>query len=84
MSALTGERWMTLSPYLDEALELPVVERGSWLAALGRERPDLVADLERLLAEHEALHRECFLEGAALTPRGRAALAQALRKATGR
>jgi serine/threonine protein kinase/Tfp pilus assembly protein PilF len=64
--ALTGDRWRELSPYLDEALELPLVERGPWLAAIRRSEPGVAADLERLLAEHEALHRERFLEGAAV------------------
>jgi hypothetical protein len=66
MTALTGERWRALSPYLDEALELSAAERGSWLAAIERERPDLAADLRSLLAQHDALDREHFLERAAV------------------
>ena len=34
MSPLTTERWRTLSPYLDEALELDASMRAPWLARL--------------------------------------------------
>ena len=62
MTALTGERWRALSPYLDEALELPAAERGPWLAAVARERPDLAADLQSLLAPGEAYYKMIVLD----------------------
>ena len=40
MSTLSDERWLTLSPYLDEALELDAGERAPWLAWLRRREPD--------------------------------------------
>lgn len=66
MSPLTGHRWRTLSPYLDEALELTTDERGPWLARLRRDDAGLAADLERLLVEREVMQRDGFLEGAAV------------------
>jgi eukaryotic-like serine/threonine-protein kinase len=66
MSPLTTERWLTLSPYLDEALELEAGMRVPWLARLKAEDAGLAADLESLLAERDALDRDGFLEGAAV------------------
>jgi tetratricopeptide (TPR) repeat protein len=66
MPTLTGERWRALSPYLDEALDLAAAEREPWLAKMRGEHPDLAADLESLLAEHEAIDHERFLEGGAV------------------
>jgi len=66
MSTLTGERWRALSPYLDEALDLTAAERAPWLAKVGGEHPELAADLESLLAEHDAIDHERFLEGGAV------------------
>ena len=66
MSTLTGERWRALSPYLDEALELGADEREPWLARLRNHDPGLAADLAGLLAEREVMHRDGFLEGAAV------------------
>jgi serine/threonine-protein kinase len=65
MSALSGERWIALSPHLDKALDLPPDERAPWLARVRGDDPELATDLERLLAEREALDRSGFLEGVA-------------------
>jgi tetratricopeptide (TPR) repeat protein len=61
---LTTERWLALSPYLDEALDLPTEERGPWLARVRRENPGLADDLQSLLDSQEAIARDGFLEGA--------------------
>ena len=66
MSPLTTERWRTLSPYLDEALELQAGQRGPWLARLRLSDPGLAGDLESLLDERDVLDRDGFLEGAAV------------------
>jgi serine/threonine protein kinase/Tfp pilus assembly protein PilF len=67
MSSLSGERWLALSPYLDEALDLGARDRAPWLARVRLENPDVAADLESLLAERENIERDRFLEGAAVT-----------------
>ena len=57
----TYERWQELSPLLDEALDLPVPERHSWLEALRERDPHRAADMGLLLAEHAALDEQGFL-----------------------
>jgi serine/threonine protein kinase len=51
-SALAPERWKRLRPLLDQALDLEPAQRGEFLRGLSRESPDLVEDLQRLLARH--------------------------------
>jgi Tol biopolymer transport system component/serine/threonine protein kinase len=63
MPELDRDRWRALSGRLDEVLELPEEERGPWLAALRDADPLLAADVRALLAEHERIHRDRFLEG---------------------
>ena len=75
MSAFSGERWLAISPYLDEALDLSTDERGAWLARLRTEDASLAADLERLLVEQETLNRAGFLEGAVVSIQPDASLA---------
>ena len=54
--------WQTLSPYLDQALELDNVERTAWLASIRLQNPALAADLETLLQEYHILQEKRFLE----------------------
>src|SRR5688500_1924515 len=61
-SPFSDERWGRLSPYLDQALELDGERRLAWLADLRAGEPEVAAELERLLAEHEAAHGEGFLD----------------------
>jgi serine/threonine protein kinase/tetratricopeptide (TPR) repeat protein len=68
MPSIDPDRWRLLSPYLDEALELAPDARGGWLAAIASRDRALAAELRAMLAEHEAVHRECFLVGAVLDP----------------
>ena len=64
MAPLSPDRWRALSPYLDEALALTRDRRATWLAAIGARDAALGADLESLLAEHEALQESGFMERA--------------------
>ena len=52
MSASSRDRWNEVSPYLDQALDLPKEERASWLAALREREPVIAARVETLLVEH--------------------------------
>jgi serine/threonine-protein kinase len=62
MSTLTPEKWLEVSPYLDQALSLSDEERIVWLEALQKEKPELVRLLQSLLEEHRAVSSEHFLE----------------------
>ena len=70
MPPISPERWRVLSPYLDEALEIPPDERSAWLALIGAGDPALAAELRVMLAEHAVVHESHFLERALLHPRG--------------
>ena len=75
----------TLSPYLDQALDLPADARALWLEGLRATDPALAAEVEALLAENESgrdltfqlwtlisfeLWARHFLDGAARPHRG--------------
>ena len=62
MSTLNPDQWRAVSPYLDQALEMPVAEREPWLQVLRKRDPDLAALLENLLEEQAVLKQEGFLE----------------------
>lgn len=62
MSTLSSERWQEVSPYLDQALALPEADRATWLERLRSEKPELAGIVAKLLAEHQALSAERFLE----------------------
>jgi serine/threonine protein kinase/tetratricopeptide (TPR) repeat protein len=62
MAPLSGDRWRALSPYLDEALELPTADRAAWLASIYARDTGLAVDLQALLAEHDRVHASRFLE----------------------
>ena len=65
---VSPERWRALSPYLDEALEIPTGERGAWLASIQERDGSLAADLRAMLHEHQVLDGSRFLEQAVLDP----------------
>jgi serine/threonine protein kinase len=74
MSTLSPDQWQAVSPYLDQALDMPDEERKAWLMALGEQNPTLAAHLQKLLDEHRVLAQERYLEkGSVLLP-GHAAL----------
>jgi eukaryotic-like serine/threonine-protein kinase len=62
MSTLSPDRWKAASPYLDQALEMPVEARADWLEAIRRQDPSLAADVEALLTEHQIMAAKRFLE----------------------
>ncbi|HXU47020.1 MAG TPA: serine/threonine-protein kinase [Thermoanaerobaculia bacterium] len=59
---MKSERWRRVSPHLDRLLELAGEGRRRYLADLGRDDPELAADLGRLLDEERALRDEQYLE----------------------
>ena len=46
MSTLSPDWWQAVSPYLDQALEMPDEERAAWLASLREQNPVLAAHLQ--------------------------------------
>jgi serine/threonine protein kinase/Tfp pilus assembly protein PilF len=62
MSPITSNRWQSLSPYLDKALEMPEQERSVWLSSLRAEDPDLAREINKLLQEYIAASQEQYLE----------------------
>ena len=60
-TTLTPERWQEVSPHLDHALSLSESERAAWIETLRKEKPELAAILQNLLAEHAAADDEEFL-----------------------
>jgi serine/threonine protein kinase/tetratricopeptide (TPR) repeat protein len=62
MPPLNADRWRALSPYLDEALELPTADRAGWLASIRARDAGLAIDLQTLLGEHDRIHESRFLE----------------------
>ncbi len=59
---MKGDRWLVVSPHLDEVLELSDEERLGYLAELGIADPSIAADLDVLLDEEQALRDEAYLE----------------------
>lgn len=70
MSTLSPERWLEISPYLDQALSLSEEERKGWLKFIQTKDPALAAVLARLLEEQRLAAVDHFLEKApqTLTP----------------
>ena len=69
MPAIPPDRWRALSPYLDEALEIPTSDRRTWLASIRLQDPALASDLQMMLVEQDVVHESRFLERAVLDPR---------------
>jgi eukaryotic-like serine/threonine-protein kinase len=72
MTGIPSTRWQILSPLLDELLELDSSCRPDRLAAIRQDDARLADELQALLAEEDAVDRDAFLEGSALS--GEAAL----------
>jgi serine/threonine protein kinase len=71
MSTLTPEQWKRVSPYLDEALELPPEQRAEWLLTLSEKDAELASLVQALLDEQRQVEQEGFLERSPLqTGRG--------------
>jgi eukaryotic-like serine/threonine-protein kinase len=62
------QRWPTLSPLLDELLDLDAAGRTARLARCRATDPRLAQDLAELLARQPALDAEAFLEGEVMPP----------------
>src|SRR5215831_14124057 len=62
MATPDTDRWRTISPYLDQALEMSEDEQSVWLSRIHSQDPGLAAQLQSLLAENRALSEEGFLE----------------------
>jgi serine/threonine protein kinase/TolB-like protein/Flp pilus assembly protein TadD len=58
----SAERWRALQAHFERLLERTPDERAEWLAGLRAENPALADDLETLVADHEALEKDRFLE----------------------
>lgn len=62
MPALSAERWRAISPYLDQALDLPTADRAAWLESICARDAGLAVDLQTLLAEQDRVRPSRFLE----------------------
>lgn len=62
MSAMTPQRWQAASQHLDRLLDVDSLTRREALDALRVEDPLVAADVEALLADHEAANAARFLE----------------------
>ncbi|HEX5476059.1 MAG TPA: protein kinase [Vicinamibacterales bacterium] len=70
------DRWQSLSPFLDQALDIDdEAERDRWLHALRERDPETAEGLARLLAQHRAVVAGGFLERGVPLPPGGGALA---------
>src|SRR5512133_905440 len=63
MTRLDPDRWQALEPLLDQALDLPVPDRGPWLDRLRASDPRLAVELAGLLRQDGAAERAGFLSG---------------------
>src|SRR5215211_8826217 len=63
MISQNADWWQSISPHLDQILEIPLEERPAWLATLRQRDAELADQLESLLREHAVLARDGFLEG---------------------
>ena len=68
MPRISPDRWRVLSPYLDEALDIPAEGRGAWLASISAKDASLAAELRGILAQHQIVHDSAFLEHTVLDP----------------
>ncbi len=53
--------WSEVAPHLDRALDLEGAERDTWLTELTVTRPDIAAEVRKLLARHALLDSQGFL-----------------------
>ncbi len=65
---VTAQEWQTLSPLVDEALDMAVAERRAWVESLPNISPELRVKLYQLVAQHGAPETQNFLEALPLIP----------------
>jgi serine/threonine protein kinase/tetratricopeptide (TPR) repeat protein len=68
MAGFDPIRWQAVSPYLDRALEMTREDLAGWLTTLRAELPAIASDLEKLLADREALGAASFLDDGVAVP----------------
>ena len=68
LPGIDPKRWSSLSPLLDELLDLPAHARAARLAVLRAQDPAQADMLAQLMDQLTEIDREAFLEGPALTP----------------
>jgi len=68
MTRRNPDWWQSISPHLDQVLEIQPEERSAWLATLRQRDAELADELESLLREHAVLAREGFLEDGVEAP----------------
>ncbi|HEV8200983.1 MAG TPA: serine/threonine-protein kinase [Candidatus Polarisedimenticolia bacterium] len=78
MAVLDPDRWHAASPHLERALEMDPDQRTTYLAELRARDPRLAGDVEDLLAAHQALTAEAFLDEPPAAPGAEAHAGQAL------
>jgi len=66
VAKLSPDQWQELSPYLDQALEMPAEERAAWLRAIHEKDSAMAALLQALLEEQQWIQEEGFLESSPL------------------
>ena len=64
------ERWLVVSPYLDQALDMPATQLDAWLRELESSDSRIAADVRRLLAVQANEGFSSFLNGQAAEPPG--------------
>jgi tetratricopeptide (TPR) repeat protein len=64
---VNAARWAALSSHLDHALDLAPAERERWVAALEAQQPTVYRELRALLAAHDAISDDPFLQEAVRT-----------------
>ena len=62
MTPISAALWPEVSRLLDQALDLPVAERPTWLERLSRDQPDLATAVQELLAAHARSETGDFLD----------------------
>ena len=69
MPPISPERWLVLSPYLDQALDIAPDQLFSWLQSISARDPALATDLRAMLAQQQIVQQARFLEHPVLDPR---------------
>jgi serine/threonine-protein kinase len=66
--AMDRERWLALSPYIDQALDMSAADLEVWLRTCESREPQIAADLRQVLAAQAGSRFGSFLNGQAVAP----------------